>query len=248
MSIIYNIKPKIEESWSILKIVQENVPTNWDNVFKNSIAELEHISKKLDDDHIFGDYLPRKEDIFNAFKFTNLNDVKVIILNDEPYNTYTTINNKKLPVDIGLAYSTRRNDKITPVVNNIYKELKNEYPDYTIPNHGDLTYWCQQGVLLLNISLTTSIKHSHLSWELWHGFLNKLFKSISVVNPYTIVLLWGKECQKMSSMLPDNFIIFETSSPKGYGVNYGFFGCNHFKLTNEKLIKLGKTPIDWQIK
>jgi len=245
---IFNIKPQIDQSWTILKISQESYPSSWQEVFKEAQDDLAHISKILDNQKKFGDYLPKKEDLFNAFKFTRLNDIKVVILHDQPVYTMTTINNKAIPKDFGMAFSLRQGDKISPVLKNIYKELLDEYPNYKEPTHGDLRCWCQQGVLLLNKCLTVSKQQSHMKWDIWLGFLNKVFKAITKVNPYTIFLLWGQEAQKVAPMLPDSFIVYETSSPNGYFANCGFFGCNHFKMVNDELIKQKKKPIDWEIK
>jgi uracil-DNA glycosylase len=242
----FNIKPKVDQSWTILKIAEEAYPTSWQEVFKDAKPELTHISKKLDDEKRFGEYFPRKEDLFNAFKFTSLHHIKVVILHDQPNYTLTKIDNKSMPKDYGMAFSLRPGDTITPLLKNIYKELLDEYPHFIEPTHGDLRCWCQQGVLLLNKCLTISKQQSHLKWDLWLGFLNKVFKAITKVNPYTIFLLWGQEAQKIIPMLPDSFIVLETSSPAN--ANYGFFGCNHFKLVNEELTKQKKNVIDWKIK
>jgi uracil-DNA glycosylase len=235
----------VDQSWTILKISQEAAPDEWKDVFKEACPELTHISKKLDDQKVFGDYYPLKPDLFNAFHYCPLSIIKVVIVHDQPYNTLTTINHQQYPKDFGMAFSLRPHDVLSPSLKNIYQELCHQDEHYDMPSHGDLRSWCQQGVLLLNKSLTVSPKISHLKWDLWLGFLNKVFKAINKVNPYCIFLLWGQEAQKITSMLPDSFIILEAASPQGYG--YHFFGCNHFKMVNDILIKQKKQPIDWQI-
>lgn len=247
MTTQFYIKPKIDQTWTILRIAQEAYPLSWEQVFKDGISELTHISNKLDTEAVFGDYFPRKEDLFNAFKYTPLNKVKVVILHDQPYNTLTTINDKPVPKDFGLDFSLRPQDTLSKTLQNIYEELHNEYPSHPIPAHGDLRCWCRQGVLLLNKSLTISKNTSHLKWDLWLGFLNKVFKAINKVNPNCIFLLWGQEAQKVQVMLPDSFVVLQTSSPVGYGANCGFLGSNHFKMANDELIKQKKEPIDWRV-
>jgi uracil DNA glycosylase len=165
MKINLNVLPKIEQNWSISKIIKECPPSSWVSAFNDAKEELEHISNKLDVEKVFGDYFPKKVDLFNAFKFCKLEDVKVIILKNEPYPTK----------DIGLAYSVGRNDEIPPVLYNIYQELKREYIDFKIPQHGDLRFWALQGVLLLHKSLTCSTKKSHAKYELWMGMHNRIF-------------------------------------------------------------------------
>jgi uracil-DNA glycosylase len=247
MSIELNILPTVDKTWTIEQLSQECVPISWKPVFDVAQPELKHISKKLDKDKCYGDYLPRKEHIFNAFFHCPMDTVKVIILNREPYNTLINQYGCTVPKDIGLAYSIRKTDVLTKVLVNIYKELKNEYHDFITPKHGDLTRWCQQGVMLLNVSLTTSTHQSHTYSEMWHGFLTKMFDQLVKVNPNTIVVMWGKS-QCLANMLPNSFIQLTAGDPMNVRESPGsFIGCNHFKLINEQLIKLGKTPIDWQI-
>lgn len=247
MSIEFNILPTINNTWTIEQLSQDYVPISWKPVFEAAQPELKHISKKLDKDKCYGDYLPRKEHLFNAFFQCPMDSVKVVILSREPYNTLTNYNGCTVPKDIGLAFSVRRTDVLTKPLLNIYKELKDEYHDFITPNHGDLTKWCQQGVLLLNVSLTTSINKSHTYSEIWHGFLSKVWDHLVKVNPNTIVVMWGKS-QCIASMLPNSFIQLSAGDPMVQREMPGsFMGCNHFKLINEHLVKLGKTQIDWQI-
>src|SRR5260221_12111464 len=132
----------IDQSWTIKKIALECPPKSWEKAFLDAKDELKHISKKLDDQKVFGNYYPYKEDIFNAFKYCKLDDVKVVIIGIEPYNTLTYFNNKQAPKDIVLAYSLRATDPVNKILHNIYTELKNEYNDFIIPEHGDLRRWC----------------------------------------------------------------------------------------------------------
>src|SRR5258708_35005123 len=141
---------KIDQSWTIKQITETYPPHSWEKVFEETKSDIKHISKKLDDEKVFGNYYPYKEDIFNAFKYCKLDDIKVVIIGIEPYSTLTYFNNKQVPKDTGVAYSLRRTDQVNKIINNIYTELKNEYSDFIIPEHGDLTGWCEQGVLLLN--------------------------------------------------------------------------------------------------
>lgn len=242
-----NILPTVNNKWTIEELSKSYVPITWKPVFEHAENEIKHISKKLDVDKVYGEYLPHKEHIFNAFFHCPLDTVKVVILNREPYNTMINYNGITVPKDIGLAYSVRKTDAVPKIVSNIYKELKNEYHDFIIPNHGDLTKWCRQGVLLLNVSLTTSTHISHSYSELWHGFLTKLFDHLVKTSPNAIFLLWGKS-QCISKMLPNSFIQLTAGDPNSLYESPGsFIGCNHFILANNHLIKMGKTPIDWQI-
>ena len=168
----------IDQTWTIEKIVKEAPPMGWEDVFKDALPELVHISKKLDKEAVFGHYYPPKKDLFNSFLYCPLSTVKVVILNDQP-----------TAKDVGMPFSLQPHDELTQSIKNIYQELSNEYESFDSPTHGDLRSWCQQDVMLLNKCLTGG-KVSHLKWDLWLGFLNKVFKAIHKVNPYCLFLLW----------------------------------------------------------
>ena len=224
-------------------------PESWEHLFEWALPELTHISKKLDVEKKLGPYYPLKSDIFNAFKETKLKDVKVILIEKEPYPQSIILNNKSVPKAQGLSFSVHPQDEIPISLKNIYKELKNSIPSFVEPNHRCLKEWAHQGVLLLNtcLTVTPNLEYSHSKYELWLGFINKVIKTISEVNKNCIVLLWGPNVQKISSIIPNSFVQLTTSYPTGFSANRGFFGCNHFNLVNELLIKQEKTPIDWQI-
>jgi uracil-DNA glycosylase len=223
----------------------------WKDVFDNSIDELEQISNIIESIILEkGDLIyPRKQDIFNAFKLTNLNDVKVVIVGQDPYHTFN--NKSNLPTAMGLSFSVRDDEKIPPSLINIFKEIKNNYPDtFTIPKTGNLEPWTKSGVLLLNSCLTvehsTPGAHSGV-FTLWTPFIKNVLKSINDVNPKCIFLLWGKDSQKLKKYIGEQSIILEAAHPSPFSVNKGFFGCNHFKQVNDLLEKQKKTTIDWNL-
>src|SRR5437868_11110965 len=111
--------PKVDQSWSIVRIVEEASPTSWKSCFLQALPEFKHISKKLDDEKVFGSYMPLKRDLFNAFRYTDLDDVKVILLDYEPLNQLCTIDGRSMPRDMGLAYSVRYNDQVPKMFDNI---------------------------------------------------------------------------------------------------------------------------------
>src|SRR4029079_10632032 len=208
-------------------ILSIKAPVSWEKVFKDALPELTHISKMLDQDKKVGVYYPSKKLLFNAFNLTKSNNVKVIILGNQPYN----LPNK----DQGLSYSVNKGDDIPPTVKEIYKELFSTVKGFKIPNHGDLSSWCKQGVLLLNQSLTVGANKSHLEYELWYGFLNKVFKFITTINPDCIILLWGPTALNINDLIPDSFIKLEAGYPANY--NNTFAKCDHFNKVNELLKK-----------
>ncbi len=235
----------IDQSWSIEKIASEVVPKGWESLFEHAIPELKDISDILAKDEMkYGQFFPLKRDIFAAFHNTPLNNVNVVIIGQDPYHQRLADGN---PRAVGLSFSVRQNDVIPSSLKNIYKELDETVRGFKKPDHGDLTEWTRQGVLLLNSCLTVRQGKPGSHSELWLGFINKVFKAISNVNPYCIYLLWGKEAQKLKPMLGEKSIIFEANHPSGYSAHRGFFGCNHFNLVNDTLIKHGKNAIKWSI-
>ena len=243
----FNIVQKADQNWSIIKIAKESSTGSWRKVFDDAAPELAHISKKLDDEKIFGPYFPMKCDLFNAFKYCPLESTKLIILGDEPYDTIVNLNDKQLPKDMGMSFSVRKGDIIPVPLMNIFKELRQSL-GIEIPNHGNLIQWAQQGVLLLNVCLTTTPGKPHSRFPLWHGLINRVFKAINVHNPNCVVLsLMSRKSQNISGMIPDSFVHIESIFPDNYYVDKGFSGSNVFKTINETLIKQKQKPINWQI-
>lgn len=242
-----HVHEKINQTWSIVKIAKDAAPISWRKVFDDAEPELRHICKILDEEKLFGPYLPLKVDLFNAFKYCPFDLVKLIILGDEPYGSMTQINGKQMPKDMGMSFSVRKGDGVPLPLMNIFKELKQSV-NAEIPNHGNLIQWAQQGVLMLNICLTTSPNKPHSRFPLWHGLLNRVFKAINVINPNCIILsMVSRNSQNIASMIPDSFVHYESVNPDKYYNERGFAGCNIFRTINETLIKQGKTPINWQL-
>lgn len=242
------VDEEVNQKWPIIKIVKEATPSTWENVFENAIPELEHISMIIcQQEELHGQVYPLKKDIFAAFHYTQLRNVKVVLLGQDPYPQTITVGGKVLPRAVGLSFSVRKEDSIPVSLKNIFTEIHNSVRGFEIPNNGDLREWARQGVLLLNSALTLIPGCPNSHKNLWLDFLSKVFREISRVNPKCIFLLWGSEAQKLKSVIGEKSIILESSHPSGYSVNRGFFGCNHFNLINTHLIENGKTPINWQI-
>lgn len=242
------ISQPIDQSWTIAQIVERTTPRSWEKVFTSSKLELRDISLILEEqERLYGTFYPLKKDIFNAFNYTPLHKVKVVIVGQDPYHQTIVINNCSLPRATGLAFSVRQEDEIPSSLCNIYKELCSSVDDFTLPNHGDLREWAIQGVLLLNTCLTVrpGVPKSH--GDIWLGFISKVLKGINDVNPDCIFMLWGREAQRLKTMLGNTNVVLEAAHPSGLSAKNGFFGCNHFKLANEMLEKQGKKKIDWRI-
>jgi len=239
----------IDQSWSIKDITDKRPPRTWENVFKESEHEFITISEILEkEENTYGTYFPLKKNIFAAFELTPLKLVKVVIVGQDPYHQLVTdINNNPTPRAQGLSFSVMKDDSIPSSLSNIYTELKNTYPGFVIPDHGDLTKWTAQGVLLLNTCLTVRSGKPGSHSELWLGFIKRVCKAIAKQNPTCIYLLWGQEAQKIKCMIGEKSIPLEAAHPSGRSANRGFFGCNHFNKVNEILVKQGKTAINWHI-
>jgi uracil-DNA glycosylase len=184
---------------------------------------------------------PKGNDIFNAFWKTPFSNLKVVILGQDPYHGENQAH--------GLSFSVQKGITIPPSLRNIYKELQTDIPGFIIPNHGDLTEWAEQGVLLLNASLTvragTPGSHQKKGWE---EFTDTVIKTISDKKEGIIFILWGAFAQAKSELIDQTkHYIIKSPHPSPFSADRGFFGSKPFSKTNEILEKEGKTPIDWQI-
>ncbi len=182
---------------------------------------------------------PDQKYIFNAFLLTNLNDIKVVILGQDPYFSQDQAH--------GLSFSVPKNSTIPPSLKNIYKELNSDFKKKHIFNHGCLQNWATQGVFLLNTILTVESgkpkSHSSIGW---HIFTDKVISIISSYRKSVVFLLWGKDAQKKRHLINiNNHYILKSPHPSPLSAHRGFFGCKHFSLTNKILSDNKKKPIDW---
>ena len=183
---------------------------------------------------------PPADDIFNAFHFTPLNEVKVVILGQDPYHNDGQAH--------GLCFSVKRGVETPPSLVNIYQELHDDCGCY-IPNNGYLEKWAKQGVLLLNTVLTVRAhqanSHRGIGWE---QFTDAAIQVLNEQDRPIVFLLWGRPAQMKKSMLNNpKHLILEAPHPSPLSAYRGFFGCKHFSKTNEFLVANGLEPIDWQI-
>lgn len=237
------------EEYTILDLATKRIPSTWENLFSESYYELETISRYVLREEEKGGYksYPLRADIFKAFELCPLDNIKVVILGQDPYHSTIKIDDQQLPTAMGLSFSARPEDKIPPSLKNIFLELKNTIPDFIPPNNGDLTYWAKQGILLLNTVLTVKpgFAESH-KIGVWEPFIKRVFTEIARVNPQCVFMLWGNKAQKLAPLIGSKSYILTSGHPSPLSVKY-FLGKNHFNLCNRYLIKTGKTPIDWQI-
>ena len=183
---------------------------------------------------------PDMNDIFNALKASSFKDTKVVIIGQDPYHGAGQAH--------GMCFSVMRGVEPPPSLKNIFKELA-EDTGFSIPDHGELTAWANQGVLLLNTVLTvreaTPNSHKGKGWE---NFTDRVIAELNRKQTPVVFLLWGANAKNKARII-DNPIHkkLETVHPSPLSAYGGFFGCRHFSKCNTILENSGQTPIDWQI-
>jgi len=185
---------------------------------------------------------PKDQDIYNAFQYVGIDKIKVVILGQDPYHGVDQAR--------GLAFSVNRDDKIPPSLVNIYKELQTDIDGFEIPQHGDLSSWAEQGVLLLNTVLTVQRAKAHSHAKLgWETFTDKVIAQISAQNPHCVFLLWGSHAHtKGENIDRQKHLVLSAVHPSPLSAYRGFFGCKHFSAANAWLEAKGEAGIDWKIK
>ena len=218
-----------------------NLQNDWDALLQPESQQEYYLAlrKFLKEEYRNHTVFPDMHDIFNAFKLTPYNAVKVVILGQDPY-----INPNEAH---GLAFSVQPTAKIPPSLANIFKELAADL-GYTIPSHGCLENWAKQGVLLLNTVLTVRHKvsksHANMGWE---QFTDSVLQKLNQKNAPLVFMLWGKVAQtKLKILTNPQHLILTAAHPSPLAGN-AFFGCKHFSQANEFLQKNNLPPIDWQI-
>ncbi|MCX6316214.1 MAG: uracil-DNA glycosylase [Bacteroidetes bacterium] len=178
--------------------------------------------------------------LFNAFNTTPFDKVKVVLLGQDPYHGPGQAH--------GLCFSVQNGVPPPPSLVNIFKELQDD-TGVAIPNHGNLTYWAEQGIFLLNASLTVRagepMSHAKIGWA---TFTDTVIKTISEKKKNIVFLLWGKFAQEKRVLIDESkHCILRTVHPSPLSAHGGFFGSKHFSKTNEYLAAHGIDPIDWQL-
>ncbi|MDP2174922.1 MAG: uracil-DNA glycosylase [Bacteroidota bacterium] len=183
---------------------------------------------------------PPESDIFKSFELCGFENLKVVIIGQDPYHGLGQAH--------GLAFSVNYNCPIPPSLRNIYKELINDV-GITMPSHGNLDKWANQGVLLLNSTLTVRANeagsHQKKGWE---EFTDNVIKTISEHKKNVVFILWGKFAKSKSVFIDRHrHLVLESAHPSPLSVHQGFFGNQHFSKCNSYLVDKGFTAIDWQI-
>jgi uracil-DNA glycosylase len=223
------IEPQIEKSWKAMMAEEFQKP--YFSTLKSFLLEEKNKGKII---------FPPGQQIFNAFNHTPFEKVKVVIVGQDPYHGVGQAN--------GLCFSVSPGINSPPSLVNIFKELNDDL-GIAIPNHGNLEKWADNGVLLLNASLTVRANepNSH-SGKGWENFTDAVISKLSDQRDGLVFLLWGKYAHAKDILIDKTkHHILKAPHPSPFSANSGFFGCKHFSKTNKILIQQGKEPIDWKL-
>ncbi len=219
----------IEESWKAKMDEEFNKP--YFDELKNFLVEEKNKGNVV---------YPTGQQIFSAFNHTPFEKVKVVIVGQDPYHGAGQAN--------GLCFSVSPGIKAPPSLINIFKELEDDL-GIPVPAHGNLEKWAEQGVLLLNASLTvranTPNSHQGKGWE---NFTDAVIRKLSDERKGLVFLLWGRYAQAKDVLIDKtNHYILKAAHPSPFSAANGFFGCRHFSKANELLKQQGIEPIDWKL-
>ena len=184
---------------------------------------------------------PSNAEIFSALNSTSFENVKVVILGQDPYHGIGQAH--------GLSFSVKKGVSTPPSLKNIYKELKTDLDNFSIPNHGNLQKWANQGVLLLNATLTVRASepgsHQKRGWEI---FTDTIIKKLSDQKEHLVFLLWGNYAKQKAALIDETkHLIISSAHPSPFSAYNGFFGTKPFSKTNTWLTEQGLKAINWQL-
>ncbi len=213
---------------------------DWDEILKDEFKKDYYLSLRefLKTEYNTQKIYPSMNDIYNALRYTSYSDTKVVILGQDPYHGEGQAH--------GLCFSVKPGVKFPPSLQNIFKELNSEYGT-PMPKTGELTGWANQGVLLLNTTLTVRESkpqsHKGRGWEI---LTDRIISLINEKDTPVVFILWGGNARAKKTLITNkNHLILECAHPSPLSAYTGFFGCNHFRLANDFLKKNALTEIDW---
>jgi len=223
------IDPNIHESW------KQHLFDEFQQPYFHALRSFLKTEKQQDQE-----VFPSGERIFAAFDTTPFDAVKVVIIGQDPYHGPGQAN--------GLCFSVNPDVDVPPSLKNIFKEIHSDL-ELPIPDHGDLTSWAEQGVLLLNATLTvrarTAGSHQKKGWE---SFTDSVIHLIDEQHSGVVFLLWGNYAKKKAEFInTERHHVLSSAHPSPLAASKGFFGCKHFSQANDLLTAQGKDPIDWAI-
>lgn len=218
------------------------IGNKWDEVLAEEFEAPYFIDllEKVDEEYRTHKIYPHQNKVFSALKTTDFDDVKVVIIGQDPYHGAGQAH--------GLCFSVLPGIEPPPSLKNIFKEIADDVGG-TVPDNGYLVPWAKQGVLLLNTILTVREgqpqSHAKLGWQ---KFTDAVIRAINDKKEGVVFLLWGRNAIEKRALIDENkHYILTAPHPSPLSAYAGFFGCKHFSKCNEILTKLGKSPINWQL-
>lgn len=219
---------------------QVKIAPAWESLLREEFAQpyFSELREKVREAYLKGGVFPHPRSMFRAFDMCAPNDVRVVILGQDPYHTPGVAD--------GLAFSSFPENPVPPSLLNMYKEIEEEF-GCAIPRTPDLTRWATQGVLLLNASLTVlsgrANAHAHYGW---HTFTDAVVRTISHEEEHVVFMLWGNYARQKRVLIDNTkHLVLESAHPSPLSAHKGFFGNGHFKKANEYLEKQGRGNIIW---
>lgn len=212
----------------------------WKALLKGEFQKpyFSELSDRVRTEYLQGPVFPHPSRVFRAFDLVRPEDVRVVILGQDPYHTPGVAD--------GLAFSTLPGNPVPPSLQNIFKELRAE--GFASKDDPDLERWAKQGVLLLNASLSvrSGEANSHADYG-WHQFTDAVIKAISEKEKTVVFMLWGSFAGKKEELIDwEKHLVLKSAHPSPLSAHRGFLGNNHFKLANDYLVSRGRSPIDWR--
>lgn len=219
------------------------IGNDWDNLLKDEYNKdyFKDLEKFVLKEYNAKTIYPKINEVYNAFRYTSFNDIKVVIIGQDPYHGENQAE--------GLCFSVKKGLQKPPSLVNIFKELRDDL-GYAIPKNGSLVSWTKEGVLLLNAVLTVekdkAASHKGKGWEI---FTDEVIKIINKKDTPVVFILWGSYARSKKELITNKkHFIIESAHPSPLSAHNGFFGSRPFSKTNKFLIEHGLKPINWEIK
>jgi len=222
-----------------------HIDKDWKELFIKNKDNISDILQKISDKKVY----PKKKHIFRLFKYLSPKDIKCVILGQDPYINYELVEGKEIPQAEGFSFSVpKHHKKIPPSLKNIFKEIKNSYPDFKYKN-GNLKKWVKkEKIFLLNSALTVLPGKSNSHSKLWQDFTDNVIEFISENNKDIIFILMGNNAKSKSKLICNKkHTILTSIHPSPLSASRGFFGCKIFENANKKLKDKNIKQISWNL-
>lgn len=226
---------------NLINIMTAYIPSDWKKKLNEELEKpyFKELLSFVQEEYSENECYPEEENIFKAFELCPFEQTKVVIIGQDPYHGKDQAH--------GLCFSVNSHVKVPPSLNNIYRELKEDVGK-PIPAHGNLTHWAEQGVLLLNSTLTVRARQAGSHFRKgWEKFTDAVIRILSEEKENLVFLLWGGPAQKKGRKIDKSrHLVLKSGHPSPLAANRGYwFGNKHFSKTNEYLVNKGKAPVEW---